>query len=784
LTQAEPSRFQNHRRYLRHPLAEGGAAVAFALYVGWPLLRPDRVVIGFDTIAYTGPNTAVSASSWRHLRIPEWNDTIFGGVPHVANPHSGALYPLKFPFLFLDARRALGLITLMHLVLLAVGIVVLVRWRLRLRAPAGLVAAATVLGSGMLMARSVQFEQMVVVAWIPWVLIGIDWVLRSPRATRWSVPFLAAVVAVMVTGAHAQSLYNFGGLVAAWTLGRVLDARTFRRLWLVGAAGVLGVCLAAPELLPVAEFASRAAHSAQTLEAVGQPGYIIGAKRALATVLGDIFSPNQAFVSGGNENMTSIGVAASVFALIGAAVTILWRRAKRWTAVMLTLAGLISFLFALGPRTVVFRAAFRLVPGFDSARVPARWRDITVMCAALLAAYAVDYLRSGRVNRRAVEVSAAIVGFGVLATVSGRFDLPETRTLVAWAVVSVACVGAVVLGDRHWRVAAAALATLLVLVEMGVMVPGNFLRSSSQPVSVASTPGAADRFLQEHPDRMISFTQEKYDQPQYLLDGLRPNANSLIGVRSIDGYDGGLQITKEWSQTMPFLETAPPDDTLLIKAQLRIPLDPSAWARFGVRWALVDRDLLEPSAVVGGWNGPVLTDGPFEIYENPAFQGEAFLYRASRPLSGDQSSGEQLRALGTAASTTALTDPGVPSLECANSCGRTAVNVQRLYPGAMRTDVDVTQPSLLVTDEQWDKGWTATVDGHSAKVLRADGFSAAVALESGHHVVEWRYHTPGLRLGLVLAFLGLLVCVAVGFELPARLNRRYRSRPAAAEPPT
>jgi hypothetical protein len=190
--------------------------------------------------------------------------------------------------------------------------------------------------------------------------------------------------------------------------------------------------------------------------------------------------------------------------------------------------------------------------------------------------------------------------------------------------------------------------------------------------------------------------------------------------------------------------------------------------------------------VVGGWRGPVVTDGPLEIYENPAYQGEAFLYRASRPLDAATTSGEQLRALGPDADSIALTDVDVPALTCSSACARAPVTVTRLHPGAMRTDVDVSQRSLLVTDEQWDRGWSATVDGHDAKVLRADGFSAAVALDSGHHVVEWRYHAPGLRAGLVLAAFGLLLCLAICLELPRRLLRRVqrRSDQSGDQPPT
>ena len=61
-------------------------------------------------------------------------------------------------------------------------------------------------------------------------------------------------------------------------------------------------------------------------------------------------------------------------------------------AVSMAAVGIIAGVLSLGPRTVVFRAAYRTVPFFDLGRVSARWRDLVVLTAAILAAYAVNAL--------------------------------------------------------------------------------------------------------------------------------------------------------------------------------------------------------------------------------------------------------------------------------------------------------------------------------------------------------------------------------------------------------
>src|SRR5687767_9646916 len=91
-------------------ILEYGLAALFAAFVAWPSFLPGRRLLSFDGLAYSGPNVALSTSNWRALRIPQWNDTVFGGVPHLANPQAGVFYPLKFLFLWADPAQMLTLV--------------------------------------------------------------------------------------------------------------------------------------------------------------------------------------------------------------------------------------------------------------------------------------------------------------------------------------------------------------------------------------------------------------------------------------------------------------------------------------------------------------------------------------------------------------------------------------------------------------------------------------------------------------------------------------------------
>ena len=71
-------------------------------------------------------------------------------------------------------------------------------------------------------------------------------------------------------------------------------------------------------------------------------------------------------------------------------------------------------------------------------------------------------------------------------------------------------------------------------------------------------------------------------------------------------------------------------------------------------------------------------------------------------------------------------------------------------------EADAPAPGILVVSETWYPGWSVTVDGKPAPLLRADHALRGVALPAGHHAVEMRFRSRPTQLGLALAALGLL----------------------------
>ena len=75
--------------------------------------------------------------------------------------------------------------------------------------------------------------------------------------------------------------------------------------------------------------------------------------------------------------------------------------------------------------------------------------------------------------------------------------------------------------------------------------------------------------------------------------------------------------------------------------------------------------------------------------------------------------------------------------------------------------VRASRPTVLVVRDGWGAGWSATVDGTAAPVLRADGRHRAVPVPAGRSRVVLSYRPPSLTTGLVIAAAGLALTLAL-----------------------
>ena len=192
--------------------------------------------------------------------FPLWTEAIACGYPIHAYGEGGLLYPLNwliYPFLPIPVAHDVTL--MVHMVIAGVGIL---SWRRRthenIMAP--LVSAVVFMFSGWRCVHLTHLNTAQVCAWIPWAFLALDanrHILR-PASAVW----LGLCVALMFLAGGPQITFYALVALAVYALWFSMSRpRSARLLAVLGIGTIIGLLLAAPQVLPTLEFASLSSRS-------------------------------------------------------------------------------------------------------------------------------------------------------------------------------------------------------------------------------------------------------------------------------------------------------------------------------------------------------------------------------------------------------------------------------------------------------------------------------------------------------------------------------------------
>jgi hypothetical protein len=88
----------------------------------------------------------------------------------------------------------------------------------------------------------------------------------------------------------------------------------------------------------------------------------------------------------------------------------------------------------------------------------------------------------------------------------------------------------------------------------------------------------------------------------------------------------------------------------------------------------------------------------------------------------------------------------------------------RETPDRLELEVEADAATRLMVRDAFARGWSATVDGAPAPVLRAEGRHRAVPVPGGRSRVVLRYDPPGLGAGLAVGGLALLAVLGLAWR--------------------
>ncbi|MGA1747480.1 MAG: YfhO family protein [Ilumatobacteraceae bacterium] len=702
---------------------------AVAVWAGRSFWMPGGVVTSYDGATYSMPNTEVTRAALAGGRVPVLNDQIFGGVPHLGNHAVGVFYPPRLVALLFDTATGHGLVVAAHLVFLGVGITVLAR-HLRLSGLAAGAAGTTGVLAGATLTKTIQYEQIQPVAWLPWMMLAVLSV-GVAGAPRRRVGLLALVTAMTLLSGHPQLVIEVAVVAAAVAVGAVVSRHIGLGRLVVGVG--VGALMCAVQI--VATLSARsvgALEQGRTFDDLANGAFILQARAIARAVFGTVLDRDPAAFSGAFEAIVWIGVVASVLVFLGGADALAQPDRRFWSVPVVAMAAL-GLIWSLGPRTPVFRVAYAVIPGFDLGRVSARWLVISAVLAALLVGVGVDAVSNVISRRRALAGSglAVVVILFVVGPLSSG-----SRTIDGMWITSVVVVVAAIRFVRPERRSTVLVA--LLMVEMTLLslqaLPGRLVLDEAVGTAVSPAIGELQG-LAASGGLVVALTPDGGPHDELVL-GLRPNSNVWFGLRSIDGYDGGVQVTEDWAAMLRRFTPEPALD-MPLRSSLSTPVSPSSMARLGVRWMVVARDR-DPAEWVPDWIGPVAEDERLTIWENPAWIADAVAWFDSASPVGHPA--DDLRMFAASFGQTVLAADAPVS--CSGACPPVGLELERVSAEHLVVSGQVDQSAILTVPVQAIPGWTATVNGELSPVVKVDGLFIGVLVEPGDHSIVLRYQ-PG-----------------------------------------
>ncbi|MBZ0301564.1 MAG: YfhO family protein, partial [Anaerolineae bacterium] len=331
----------------------------------------------------------------RSGQLPLWNPYNGAGAPLIANYQSALFYPLSWLGLLLPLAWAMSVTVVLHLFIAAWGMWVFTG---RLGLP-GLGRGVSALAFGLtsyLVARLGTYPTVTAAAWLPWILWAALGVLTEKRLRH--VGWLALLTGLQLLAGHAQTAWYSLLLVGVFALFWVVRQRSrdgWLRLGMVTAGMLLGVGIAAAQLLPTMELLRTSQRSAG-VDFDFAMNFSYGPARALNWVSPNVFgNPGDGtYLTEGAffEDAVYIGLLPLISAL-AAIVGWIMRRFRKsldplpagWTIPFWMGIGGVAFVLALGKYTPVFPFLFEHVPTFDLFQAPVRWHLWTVFALSVLA---------------------------------------------------------------------------------------------------------------------------------------------------------------------------------------------------------------------------------------------------------------------------------------------------------------------------------------------------------------------------------------------------------------
>jgi hypothetical protein len=753
-----------------------------------------------DLLTFWLPRSCLLGDALREGMVPLWNPFEMAGTPFAADTQSGwlSIPAMVLPWAF-GCGGGLRALIVMNPILAGVGL----WWFLRRD---GLGRIATTAG-GLSLAMTIAASSIAIsmpfsgtLAWTPFALVGASGFFSTGGWRRMPWLALSALAWGQVATAHlSHGLVVCTALVTAVVASKAVAAARVGVLRARTAAALSGAFLL---FLPLANLAILIPRFVLLQRSSLRAGY--GALEGTVAGLAGIQA--RPVPDHGIWSAWPLALASTPGAYLGAAILLcvafaLRDRARRPLVVALAAVGVAGYLLTLTALVGAgwFRTAVQALPFGDVyLHNPGRLRYVAFLVVPALGAIGIQSLLDRAPPFRDTLRWLAI-GVGVFLLLPLLAGARPARLLVfaagaaavlaaawflgrgrAWAPLALVGVLAVeLLGGALWSSAYRG-GTLYLGLESGnrpallhgaLRWPRVDLNRYLEPGPIARELARRDdgRYLAWVPpaayfNKGYLFSQQESDWPALLL-----GRAILFGLEDALGYSP-IQVPRYWSYIRATNE-------LPVFYNASVIQQPSVQdvRLLGIRYLIVHEiqsDL--PPGIAGS---VVASEAGYRLLELDGAQPRVSVVPNWRVVD------DGARALETAlqrefdpANLAVLEqDPG---LRTQPGTAPGSASYRELRPEEVVIEVRTDGPSIVLIRNTWERGWSTTVDGRPARLLRADSFLQAVPVPAGDHTIRLVYREPAVGRGLAASAV-VWAAFAIVLAASARRVSRRSPRPAA-----
>jgi hypothetical protein len=710
--------------------------------------------------------------------FPLWNPDLCCGAPNLASIQLALLFPIRLLFSSLDPFWASGPSAFLKLCL--AGWFTMLYLRLLGVSHAGAFLAGMVFSLSGFMIVWLGHPLVNSAMWLPLLLYFVEKSFRQGRGNAVAAFVLriwagfAVAFAFMILGGHPPTVIHITIVLMVYFLFRLMEhgrEEAFLRAGLLAGSIAVGLLLAAPQILPYLEY-YRQSSSALASASLHRWSSHLTLNSLIHFLLPNVLgNPTLGFEDMPNllgwreaDNFNETAAYVGILPLFFAAWAIALRQCKFTKFFFCLAAGSMLVIYGVPP----FPSLIRALPILRDVNEQ-RLLLIVGFSVAVLAGLGWDEFSRMRTRRRTLIVTAgfcAVIGVALLCfwLVAGpklhALDLSHRAFLGRqFLILAVGIIVTVllVLWPAHWK-GWVLMAVCLSWTAVDLLCFGTgYNPSIPHDLYYPRTP--AIEWLQKDDSLFRIFGSGTM---------LAPNSAEVFGLsdaRGIDyltvrryeelitGHAGDFFFYRD-PKTLP--NTFPLLNVKYILSATAIPLNPRLFELVYSKEILIYRfkQCRERALLVFDYQVEHDRAALLDRVSAAGFDPQKVLLLEDQPAPAKMAVGDR----------TAGTNTG-GSVRCLS-----------YEPDKVVMDASLPRPGYLLLLDTYFPGWSATVNGESAPIQRADYNFRAVALPEGKSEVRFSYRPESLRMGLYLCVAGILT-LGVAWFLPWK----WRSGAAKAD---